>query len=141
MFEGSEAYRIWIPGVSVCLSLSAPNCLGQKHLSYLGLCCPLALQGWRGTPSGGWRKTLGWGGASGRSFKGQTGSKMWRRRVLVKEGTYPLGLHSSPPPYSSADPGSRSLARQEGVCTGGQARQTAAGRAAAPHSCTLPTSS
>lgn len=37
MFEGSEAYRIWVPGVSVCLSLSAPNCLGQKHLSYLGL--------------------------------------------------------------------------------------------------------
>ena len=37
MFEGSEVYRIWVPGVSVCLPFLAPNCLGQKHMSYLGL--------------------------------------------------------------------------------------------------------
>lgn len=75
----------------MCLLLSAPNCLGQKHLSYLGLFLvlapgPPAVEGhtfWRG-----WRKTLDWGGASGRSFKGQTGSKMWKCRVLGKEGTY-----------------------------------------------------
>lgn len=56
-------------------------------------------------------------------------------------GDLPSGPPLPPPPYSSADPGSRCLARQEGVCAGGQARQTAAGRAAAPRSCTLPTSS
>lgn len=71
--------------MSVPLSSQLP---GSKAPELFGSVLPLALQGWRGTPSGGWRKTLGWGGASGRSFKGQTGSKMWRRRVLVKEGTY-----------------------------------------------------
>ena len=90
LFEGSEAYRIWVPGVSVCLLLSAPNCLGQKHLSYLGLFLvlapgPPAVEGH--TFRRAWRKTLDWGGASGRSFKRQTGSDMWRCRVLVKEGT------------------------------------------------------
>lgn len=55
MFEGSEAYRIWVPGVSVCLPLLAPNCLGQKHMSYLGLfpVLPPGPPGVGGTPSGG----------------------------------------------------------------------------------------
>lgn len=43
----------------------------------------------------------------------------WRRRGPTLWVPTP-----SPPPYSSADPGSRSLARREGVCAGGQARQT-----------------
>lgn len=61
MFEGSEAYRIWVPGVSVYLSLSAPNCLGQKHLSYLGLFPVLA----PGPP-----------GVEGHTFRG-AGERLW----------------------------------------------------------------